>query len=119
MNNPTPESLPLLPCPCCAGEAKIYDDDFMNIKDSWYWVVCLKCFLTSSKYAVKEVAIKAWNTRTQTPVPNEHSKEGVLEKVALAIRREYIDITGKSFLPKTSIRLAKAALAAVKEQDAK
>lgn len=92
MNN-NPESLPLLPCPCCTGEAKIYDDDFMNIKDSWYWVVCLKCFLTSSKYAVKEVAIKAWNTRTQTPVPNEHSQEGALETCAYNL----IDTIKKNF----------------------
>lgn len=64
-------------------------------KEAWDWCCEIEAYLSRP-----------------SPVPNEHSQEGVLERVALAIRREYIDITGKSFLPKTSIRLAKAALAA-------
>lgn len=64
-------------CPFCGSKARFITESIID-------VTCMNrdCCL----YHVKPtIAFTEWNTRAQTPVPNEHSQEGVLERVADAI----------------------------------
>lgn len=62
MNN-----MELKPCPFCGGEA-----DYQNNKSDYWWIQCLECGCTTSKYATdlffggkygKDWAKEAWNRR--------------------------------------------------------
>jgi len=68
-DNPTPK---LMPCPFCGGNAEVFYNDYSDYPDHWYYdVVCEDCIQES---AIKEDAIKAWNTRA--PVPNPETSSG-------------------------------------------
>lgn len=70
MNNPTPESLQLEPCPFCGSERQFEFSIFHHIG-------CVLRKDTAFK-STKEIT-KAWNTRAniQKPLPNKHSGEAV------------------------------------------
>ena len=52
----------LKPCPCCGGEAAIYNYEKM-LTGQYKMVECKKCHCTSEKFKKVEDAIAAWNTR--------------------------------------------------------
>lgn len=51
----------LKPCPFCGSTAELRDDG-----DEYYpyWVNCNECVGCTGECPTKELAIKAWNTRT-------------------------------------------------------
>ena len=66
----------LKPCPFCGGQAEyytyeqehdLYDSNtlgFLEIYETTaHQIYCTKCFATSGSFSLKELAIKAWNTR--------------------------------------------------------
>lgn len=50
----------LKPCPFCGGKAKIFQDD----RFCFFKVRCVKCYAESSYIEDKNLAVKAWNRRT-------------------------------------------------------
>ena len=60
----------LLPCPFCGGNATI------SKYPGFYMARCLKCGVETNVFAMKEQAVDAWNTRTNTiPVGNGQDYE--------------------------------------------
>lgn len=55
----------VLPCPFCGGSAMIEYDDIMPFE---YSVFCGECGVMPSTSEDKQVAIRAWNTRTAPPI---------------------------------------------------
>lgn len=53
----------LLPCPFCGGEADIEGSEH-------HYIYCKNCFADTRTYGSKAEAIKAWNTRNYSEIPN-------------------------------------------------
>lgn len=80
INNPTPESLPL--------DEKALKSAMDAYDDNPYTGLC--------SITAMESAIRAYLISAQTPVPNEHSQEGVLDEAALqAAYKAYRLATGQ------------------------
>jgi Lar family restriction alleviation protein len=66
----------LKPCPFCGNEAKFTDNK--NVKSDYapisYGVKCRNCFVISEYEDNKQLAIKAWNTRTDAELQGKYEK---------------------------------------------
>lgn len=64
------ENLEMLPCPKC-GEIHaitLWDADDESEDGETYWkVVCAKCYIQTKPHRSKHSAVKDWNTRSESP----------------------------------------------------
>lgn len=60
MVNMSTDTIKLLPCPFCGGEAMAIENNFYTDIHS---VMCRNCFAESDRYHTQKEAIKQWNTR--------------------------------------------------------
>ena len=79
----TAESVPLLPCPFCGGEAEVRHMDLDSIEEGWkvWGVWCVDDMNAEDyrshghfidNYATEAEAIAAWNTRAERTCENVH-----------------------------------------------
>jgi len=62
-------------CPFCGNKAEEPDNEVSGLSSISWWVMCSHCSAKSEDWGTEEMAIKAWNDRTDTQEVEQLRKE--------------------------------------------